>query len=398
MKLHKESLGKIGAAFGIVLLTCAVAVGVTQARYNSAVSWTGVYAPGVQNISSDFLTQDGQTVVLQSWDAVPGTAYTESIRLFSGKGNVYVTAQCSADSNLVAAELDQSALYATEAGANVKLKLTVTENARQLTEITQTKVTVTAADATQSKVLKATYQVTLLPAGMEIPNPEMSDLQANLTVSPGQADRAFAWTEKLIFSLTAQSNADGIELMYNGDVFPKGTRYTVDREQYVLGNAMTIKIPISAGTPVPMSLDFSKTDAVLPQSVNITALAYFENKITDQISFTASPTRNPLGVDALDTEPVIHGMGGLTVSMTGDEDDLIILIQHLEKTDSGAIYVQSEELDVQIRPDRENDGQYLLEISNQDGRAPAGTYRLTLIRMCGEQLVSTCQMAFFVHY
>ena len=303
--------------------------------------------------------------------------------------------QCSTDSEYVTATLDQSGLYASETGEPVVLQMTVTEKARELTEIINTKVSVTMKSYDETVTLRASYQITLLPAGETVPDVTDSELQANLTVTPDQTERTFAWQEQLVFTLNAASNADSVELMFNGDVFPAGTRYCVDRDWYVLGADMTIKIPITAGTPKPISLDFSKTDAVPQQIVHITAVAYLGDEITDQIDFSATATRKPLTIGRSAESPVIIRNGSLTVPVTGDEDGLIILTQQLKRTDSGTMYVQSDALNVQLKPDGNN---YLLEIANKTGKAPAGTYRITLIRMCGDQIVSTCQIVFFVHY
>ena len=396
--LHKDNLGKISAAVCILLLTFALAVGVTQARYNNTTSWTGVYSPGVSKITSDRLKQEGQTILLQAWEAVPDATRTEDIKVFSSKGDAYVTVQCSTDSDYITAELEQSTLYATQAGTTVGLKLTVTEKARQLTQITQAKVSITMKNGDQSKTWKADYQVQLMPEGTQLSAPTVGELQSNLTVSPDRQGRAFAWNEKMVFTLTADQNTDMIELSYGGESFPKGTRYTVNLEQYVLADAMKIRIPVTAGTPVPISLDFSETGITPGQTVQIVAEAYLGNQITGRMDFTADSTRRALEFGGMDTNTVLHGSGSLAIPVFGDEDGLMILIQHLEMTNSGAMYLQSDLLDVDLQPIQESEGQYILEISNQAGKAPAGTYRVTLIRMCCDKIVNTCQINFFLHY
>ena len=395
MQLHYRTIGKFSAVICVLLLTLALSVGETQARYNNATAWTGYYDPGVQELSSNLLKTEGQTVILQPLAAVVGTTRTEEFRVMTNKNAAYVILQCSADSDYITATLDQSGLYASEAGETVKLQLTVTEKAQRLTEITNTKVTVTMKSYDQTVTMRASYQITLIPAGMTLPDVTESDLYAKLTVTPVQSERTFAWQEQLVFTLNAEGNADSVELMFNGDVFPKGTRYCVDRDWYVLGDNMTIKVPLTAGTPKPICLDFSQTAIVPQQIVHITAAAYWGNEITDQIDFAAKATRTPLTIGDYTQTPVITRSGSLTVPITGDEEGLVLLTQQLKRTNSGSMYVQSDALSVQLRPDGNN---YLLEIANKSGKAPAGTYRITLIRMCGDQIVSTCQMVFFVHY
>ena len=398
MKLHYRTLGKFSAVFCILLLTLALTVGIAQARYNNATSWTGYYSPVVQEISSDVLKPEGQTMVLQPMSAETGTTHTEQILLKTNKEAAYVTIQCSVDSDYVTATLDQSGLYVSETGQTVKLQLTITEEAKKLTEVTNTQVSVTMKSYDQTVTLRASYQITLLPAGVTLPDVTESDLQANLSVTPDLAERTFAWQEQLNFTIKAENNADAVELMFNGDVFPKGTRYYVDRDWYVLMDAMTITFPVTAGEAKQVSLDLSQTGINSQQIIHVTAVAYLGYQITDQIDFAAKTTRVPLTIGEMTEDPVIAHNGSITVPVTGDEEGLVLLVQQLKRTDSGATYVQSDALSVKLKPDGTNNGNYLLEISNKTGKAPAGTYRITLIRMCGDTIVSTCQMVFFVHY
>ena len=104
-------------------------------------------------------------------------------------------------------------------------------------------------------------------------------------------------------------------------------------------------------------------------------------------------------MDTSGTELVICGGESLSIPMTGDEDGLVSALEYLTETDSGIVYIGSEDLKVEILTAEESGlGQQILKITNATGKAPAGTYRLTLARMCGGQIVSTCQVVFFVHY
>lgn len=398
MKLCKQNLILIGAVFVILLLMLVLIAGPSQARYNNAVSWTGIYDPGIQTVSSDYLTQDGQTVILQPWRAVSGAVRTKEIMISTDKGMADVVLQCSTDSPYLTAELDYSTLSVTQSGCVVNLKMTLTDAAQQIASNEQAKVAVTLQSINGVVSLKADFQVTLLPDADQ-PGVRESELDAVISVSPNQEERTFAWKEKMIFTLTAEENADQIELMFNGDVFPKKTCYTVQNKHYILGDDMTVTIPVTAASPQQIILDFSRTGVAAQQIVNITATAYLDNQITGQIDFAAYTTRKPLALDLTDIDPVISGNGSLSIPMTGDEEGLTYRVECLTKTDDEISYVESEKVTVQILQVEDEDGQQLeLKLSNTAGQAPAGTYRVTLIRTCGDVTVSTCQMVFFIHY
>lgn len=397
MKLYKQNLGLIGTVLCVLLLALAVLIGPTQARYNNAVSWKGIYDPGIQELSSNYLKKDGQTVILQPWRAAVGTTRITEILITTNKGMADVTLQCSTDSPYITAELDCGAVSVTQSGYIVNLKMTVTDAARQLTANELAKVSVTMESTNGAVSLKADFQVIMLPDADQSQVQE-SDLKAVMSVT--QPEQTFAWQEKMIFTLTATENTDKIELMFNGDVFPKDTRYTVAEKDYILGDDMIIEIPITAASSQQIILDFSQTDVAAQQIVNITATAYFEGKITGQMDFAANATRKPLALELADIEPTISGNGSLSIPMTGDEKELTWRVEYLTNTNDSIAYIESDKVTVQILQTEDGDGleQLVLKLSNTAGKAPAGTYRVTLTRTCDGVTVSACQMVFFIHY
>ncbi|MBE6976331.1 MAG: hypothetical protein E7439_03940 [Ruminococcaceae bacterium] len=395
MKLYKRNSAMIGTVCGLLLLTMAMIPGPTQARYDNAVTWMGLYDPGTQTVSSDYLTPEGQTVLLQPWKAAVGTSRAKEILISTSKGTADGVLHCSTDSPYITAELDGENIRITQGGYAARLKMTVTDAARQMTQQELAAVTVTLQTGNEI-AMKAEFQVMLLPENYQQPDVQESTLQANLTVSPTPAEMAFAWQEKLVFALTAAENADRVELMYNGGTFPAGTRYTIDQgKSFVLGDTMNISIPISDPELVQLQLDFSQAAATPAETVNIAATAYLEGQVTGQMDFVVSVGRAPLALDLANIYPVISGSGSLQIPMTGDQEGLQWKLEQLTKTNVGTAYAPSEALSVEVAGNGENQQ---LVISNPTGKAPAGTYRLTITRMCGDVTVRTYQVEIFVHY
>lgn len=395
MKLYKRNSAMIGTVCGLLLLTMAMIPGPTQARYDNAVTWMGLYAPGTQSISSNYLTQEGQTVLLQPWKVAVGTSRTMEILISTSKGTADGVLQCRTDSPYITAELDSDAICITQGGYIARLKMTVADAARQMTQQEQTAVSVTLKTG-EEIAMKAEFQVMLLPEDYQQPDVQESALQANLTVSPAPSEMAFAWQEKLVFALSAAENADRVELMYNGGAFPAGTRYTIAQGRtFVLGDAMNINIPISDATPVQLQLDFSQTEATPDEAVNITATAFLEGEVTGQMDFSVSADRAPLTLDLANIYPVISGSGSLQIPITGDQEGLQWKLEQLTKTNVGTAYIDSEALTVEVV---DNGGNQQLMISNPTGKAPAGTYRLTISRVWNGVTLRTHQVDIFVHY
>lgn len=397
MKLYIKSLGAIGTVFCVLLLVVFLAITPTQARYDNAVSWMSVYDPGVQKITSNYLNAEGQTVLLQPWKATAGTSRTKEITISTNKGTADVSLQCSTSSPYITAQLDSSSARITDSGYVTTLKITATNAVSQLVQKQQANVTVTMRSNDGTSILRATFQLTLLPANTQESTTGESSLNTVLTVSP---NRSFAWKEKLIFTLTADRNADSVELLYNGGAFPAGTRYRVDQNRYsTLGDAMKLQLTVTAGTETMIVLDFSQTGIAPQQTVNLTATAYLDGAITGRTDFTATADRSPLALNTSGGELVICGGESLNIPMTGDEEGLISGLEYLTETENGVVYVQATDLTIEIlNAEESGQGQQILRISNSSGKAPAGTYRLTLARMCSGQIVSTCQVVFFVYY
>lgn len=391
MKLYKKSLGLIGTVFCVLLLLLSLTIAPTQARYDNAVSWMSIYDPGVQKITSNYLNAEGQTVMLQPWKATAGTSRTKEITISASKGTADVELQCSTSSPYITAQLDSSTARVTGSGYIATLRMTATDAVSQLTQRQQASVTVTMRSEDGNTTLRATFQMTLLPGNAQEDQAGNSTLETAFTISP---ERSFAWKEKLIFTLTAEQNADSVELMYNGGVFPAGTRYRIGQSRYnALADAMKLKFPVTAGTATMVVLDFSQADVTVQPSVTLTATAYLNGLITGKTDFTVSADRQPLDLDTSGMELVICGGESLDIPMTGDEEGLISGLEYLTQTNSGIVYTESTELNIEVLT-----AQQILRISNTTGKAPAGTYRLTLARMFDGQIVSICQMVFFVHY
>lgn len=391
-RLHGCVIGIVCAA---IVLTVSIVAGPTLARYENKVIWSDVYAPGVNGISSNYLTQDGQTVLLQPWQAIAGTTRTQEILLFAGKGTVDAALSCSTESPYISATMETDNMQVTPSGYICQIRLTTTDAAEQITQKTQAKVTVTLAAQQLQETLFADFLITLLPNEQHGSQQTETAPQTELSVLQQQQDLAFAWEEKLLFSIDAGEHADTLELMYNGDSFPQGTCYSTDSEKwFVLGDPMTIKIPVAAATPVKIALDFSGTDVTPPQSVNFTAMAYLNETMTGQINFAAPVTREPLAINAPEITAVINGNETLTLPITGDSTGFSWQIQHLTQTDKGIAYTQTENLTVRMQ----EDGAKALVISNEAGTAKAGTYRLTLTRKDDGVIIATCYFDFFIHY
>ena len=109
MESRKNLIVSAVAVTTALLITLSVGIGVTQGRINNTVSEKIVYASDSSALTSNYLKQGGQTVVLENWIVGTEDTRTETIVLSANK-SLNGTIACSSSSQYVAASLDKSNL------------------------------------------------------------------------------------------------------------------------------------------------------------------------------------------------------------------------------------------------------------------------------------------------
>lgn len=399
MQHSKHTAISIGALLCAVLLALGVGVGQTQARYENAVSWKGIYAPAAQPVfKSNYLAEGGRTVLLKDW-AVTGESYRiYGIQLAAEGGQVAGTLQCQVDSELVTAELDHTDVTLDKTGDHITLKLTTTPQAAEMTESTD--VTVRITWTSQSQSAWADLKVTLLPS--EVPPQEPEDVPDD-AVQPDAAmvltaPDTFSLQEGLFMKLTLPPEADRVVLHFDGEAFPENTVYAADGAQaYVLADESFIEIPVNGQQKIQLALDFSWT-TMRQSRFLLSVVAYAGSAELRAINKTISSTRKPLEME-LDAAAIVLGADARAeLLISGDLDGFSWTLEQLVQTDGIPTYAASDALHIQQKNTTDGTDNTVLTITNEHTRAQAGTYRLTAQRVYEGKVLSSFAVTIFVCY
>lgn len=391
---------RIALAMGVLI--CAVSfvflsgIGQTQARYENVRSWKGIYAPENPVIKSNFLARDGQTVLLKDWDISVSSYREVGIRLMTDEGAVSGTLRCQSDSELITATVDEESLTVNKTENYAALELTAAAKEAELTEETLVTVHVSWMQDGEETAW-ADFVVKLLPPTknqaeqVTVEEAQRSDATLNI-ICP----EAFACEEVLPIKLTLPQEADSVVLSYDGQGFPKNTRYVTNEEgSFVLADEMMITIPAGDRNEVQVLLDLSWV-VINWDGFVISAAAYKDGNEIAATNVTVSLSRQTLGIELDAAGIVMHASTQAVLPLTGDLDGLTWTLERLSQTDGAAAYAASDDLSVSMETTQ--DGTAQLVIYNENTQAPAGTYRLTLQRVYDGVVLSSFEIPIFVCY
>ena len=211
----------------------------------------------------------------------------------------------------------------------------------------------------------------------------------------------FAWEEQLVLKITAPTSADTLILTMDDAHFPEGMRYTYNDETFLLGADMPIEIPMQS-EEIQLFLDFSQLTQPQSGEISLQAQTLYQQEVTGIGEMTVETAREALQADLERFNPVLTGKNALNIPLCADTNGLTWRLEMLTETEEGIVYAQSDEqyyLVITISEESEETGsKKFINISNANGQAPAGTYRLTLERLQNEQVISRIQVPFFICY
>ncbi len=91
---------------------------------------------------------------------------------------------------------------------------------------------------------------------------------------------------------------------------------------------------------------------------------------------------------------IIHHKGSVSLQLTGENENTILKVQQLSLSSGQIAYVE-DYINFGLTVKVENG---VLSISNEAGKAKAGTYRIILIREQNGAELSRVEIPFFIHY
>lgn len=402
MQQNRHIAWTVGALVCAVLLVMTLGIGQTQARYDNTVSWKSIYMPKKPVLESNFLAEGGQTVLLSDWNISASSYRVLDIQLSAKGGSLSGTLSCQVESDLLTATLDQDRFTVGAIENHAMLTLTRTEKATLLEEETAVTVRLVwipeGADLASSTVW-ADFTVDLLPDARNTlsDGPQRAYEEMSITCAD-----AFSWDELLVLKLTLPEGTDTVLLSCEGVEFPANTRYSIDAEATrVLGDDDMISVSADGRREVQVLLDFTWTEeALYRNSFLLSAVAYADGAELAIANANISASREALQVEADAQGYILKAGTQVQLVIEGDVDGFSYTVEQLTKTDGIIAYIASEQLNVTMETTNDGDGttQSVLVISNDNGAALAGTYRLSLQRIFDGVVINSYEIPLFVCY
>ena len=195
-----------------------------------------------------------------------------------------------------------------------------------------------------------------------------------------------------------------LEVQYNGLAFPAGTRYMTETlETVILGEEQEIVLPMSGAVKQMLWLNVNHTlqkNKASQLVLNVTALGKNDNLLSfDQVTLSADAV--PLSFELNGILPAIRKNGTLTIPSELQTHDLVWQVEHLVRNEEGKLeYITDEQnfgLDIRFYQQLPESETRALTISNSEGKAPLGSYRLVIKRQYEGVDIAETSVAFFIH-
>ena len=242
--------------------------------------------------------------------------------------------------------------------------------------------------------------------------PAEQDLPAESLPLMEVEETHFSWSEWVSVKITVPADAELVELLYNGSTFPAGTMYRqADGSNILFGDPMTIQLSAEEMRNWDVLLNFKnieESDKSMQMSITASASSGVTRQILDTQTVTLDASRIAMeNVFSLGSCAVIAGAGEVQVSCDWNDEALEWHIEHFVRDENEDLsYVQRDdnfgltfELEkwTTVLENGETADRTVAVISNADGSADPGSYRLVLSRTSGMETY-TAELPFFVHY
>ncbi len=181
MKSRYAKIAVLCFCVAAVSLSAFFAVNETQARVFNTMSWKNVYLPYSEKQESNYLTEEGTTVIVEDWiiNASIESSRSEIITITAPK-KINGKLTCSSSSDCLIPLLDETELIVDEKGCDAELLLKLGYPALSLQEEITVYVDVKwIPDDDELPELKATFVVVLRPKDVQISTEDAVGLTSN---------------------------------------------------------------------------------------------------------------------------------------------------------------------------------------------------------------------------
>ncbi len=201
--------------------------------------------------------------------------------------------------------------------------------------------------------------------------------------------------EEMLLEIKLPLGSTMLKLSCNGEAFPVGTRYKTDDGSYVM-NCRNEEIEISTEerTSINLYFDFSQINEKIPEKLIIEMIAYKGIYEISSSEAQCKTTLSSLAATYQLSQMIIHHNSSVSLMISGENEHTVLKIQKFSSVNGQMAYMEDEN-DFGLIVKSENG---ILSISNEAGKADAGTYRIILAREQNGHELNRIEIPFFIHY
>jgi len=236
----------------------------------------------------------------------------------------------------------------------------------------------------------------VIAEGEKVITPYYNQDEEITMLESGSYPLEISFEETMLFSINIPAKSTSLKISYNGGAFPKGIRYKVDGEGYILSDREEeISIPVEGRSSIDLYIDFSNTNVQsIPANVSFSASAYkgiYELSTSEVQCGTALV---PISAEYELSQMIIHHNSSLSIRITGADENTKFKVQYLSEINGQITYMEDDN-SFGLTVKAENG---VLSISNEAGMAKAGTYRIIFVREQNGAEVTRVEIPIFIHY
>ena len=272
----------------VLLLSAAISIGTSQARFVNAASWHGVYTPEVVTVKSNRLIEDGQTVMMADWYLDGDETYRDyTISLKTEKGTAQGNMSYQTpDSNLIHVSVDADGVIVNEEERVVTLSVELKDAALSLKNKTTASVVVSWTDIDRGTVLWADFSCTLIPVEKEETQPPTEKPTEEPNEEPTEELTEVSVKDQTEESMEAATEATE-EATEESSVIEEQRSET---ELSVAAELEETEEAIAPGEPVEETSDDDEPTEVSPETSEPTEASSETSGPTEASSETSGPT------------------------------------------------------------------------------------------------------------
>lgn len=236
---------------------------------------------------------------------------------------------------------------------------------------------------------------TVIAAGEKELTPYYESNESFEMLGDGCVPTEISSSEAMLLQIRLPSDSTSLKLSCNGKAFPEGTRYRFDGRSYVMScRNEEIEISTNGRSSINLYIDFSKVTENIPEQLTIKISAYEGVYELSSDEAQCATTLAPLGAIYELSQMIIHYNSSVSLNISGENEQTVLKVQRFSSVNGQMAYVEDEN-NFGLTVKTENG---VLSISNEAGKAEAGTYRIILAREQSGYELNRIEIPFFIHY